>query len=148
MTDTFTLGRDVELEVRIAAPCEAVFDFLVDPEKMLRWMALDLDVDPQPGGRFWAQINPAEAAEGEYVVVERPSTVSFTWGWVGSATVPPNTTTVTFELIEEDDQTVVRLTHSGLPTGEDDKHEEGWTYFLGRLGTIAIGGDPDAEEAK
>jgi hypothetical protein len=45
--------------------------------------------------------------------------------------VPPESTTVEIELHAEDQATVVRLTHRGLPPAAVDEHERGWAYFLG-----------------
>ena len=41
-----------ELEVRIQAPPETVFEFFVDPEKMTRWKGTEAELDPRPGGRY------------------------------------------------------------------------------------------------
>jgi hypothetical protein len=40
------------------------------------------------------------------------------------------------------DGTFVTLIHDSLPQGERDIHEAGWSLYLGRLVTVAEGGDP------
>ena len=40
----------VSRETHIPAPPAAVFAFLTDPEKILRWMGTEAQLDPQPGG--------------------------------------------------------------------------------------------------
>jgi len=136
VTETATNLSDViRLERRIAAPPEAVFEFLVDPEKLLRWMGTEADIEPRPGGRFWLNVNGSDKAEGEYLEVDPPNRVSFTWGWVGSEDVPPGSSTVTFDLAVDGPDTVVTLTHAGLPNGQDEQHLEGWLWFLPRLVT-------------
>jgi len=143
VTDTATSTADaITLQRSIAAPPEVVFEFLVDPEKLLRWMGTEADIEPRPGGRFWLNINVDnnegnDAAEGRYLVVDPPNRVSFTWGWVGSDEVPPGSSTVTFDLEADGANTIVTLTHSGLPGGQDDQHLEGWMFFLPRLVDIA-----------
>ncbi len=127
---------------RIAAPREAVFDFLVDAQKMLRWMGTAVEIDATPGGTFWLNATGTDIASGSYVVVEPPKKVVFTWGWEGSPDVPPGSTTVTITLSVDGDDTVVELRHEGLPGGAGDAHNEGWTYYLGRLVQVAIGHDP------
>jgi uncharacterized protein YndB with AHSA1/START domain len=134
----------VELDIHIEAPPEAVFEFLVDPEKLLRWMGEKADIDPRPGGRFWLDLGQG-TAEGEYLEVVPPERVVLTWGWVGSDTVPPGSSTLRIELSPVDGGTELRLRHSGLPGDECDKHLEGWLYFGGRLHVVAEGGDPDAD---
>jgi uncharacterized protein YndB with AHSA1/START domain len=137
----------VDVEIHIAAPPEAVYEFLVDPEKLLRWMGQEADIDPRPGGRFWLKVGDG-TAEGEYVELVAGRRIVLTWGWVDSDTVPPGSTTVTFELeaagTGTDTGTNVHLVHRGLPTEERAKHVEGWLFFGGRLHIVAEGGDPDA----
>ena len=43
-----------ELEVRIQARPETVFEFFVDPEKMRRWKGTEAELDPRPGGTWSA----------------------------------------------------------------------------------------------
>jgi uncharacterized protein YndB with AHSA1/START domain len=40
-----------ELEVRIQARPETVFEFFVDPEKMRRWKGTEAELDPRPAAR-------------------------------------------------------------------------------------------------
>lgn len=133
---------DLVVAQHVAAPREQVFEFLVDEDKMLRWMGTAVDVDPRPGGKFWMNATGRDVASGEYVEVDPPSRVVFTFGWEGSEHVPPGSTTVVITLAaESDDTTLVELRHRGLPGGGGDAHGEGWTYFLGRLAVAAPGGD-------
>ena len=73
----------VEVEVRIAASPETVFDFFTDPDKMIQWMGRSAELDPRPGGGFRCEINDEAIASGEYVALEPPHRVVFTWGWNG-----------------------------------------------------------------
>jgi len=123
-----------DLAIVIDAPADAVFDFLVDPDKLFRWIGRDGDADAVPGGAYRVRFDDDNVAAGEYVAVERPTLVTWTWGWEGNDAVPPGSTEVRFELSEEDGRTTVRVVHSGLPSVESaDSHAEGWTYFGGRL---------------
>ncbi len=130
---------DLTLTERIRATPEQVFDFLVEPDKLLRWMGTEARIDPVPGGDFWLNVNGRDVASGSYVSVDRPNQVVFTWGWEGSEHVPPGTTEVTFNLSVDGEETVVELIHTGLPGGQSDEHGKGWTYFLGRLTRAATG---------
>ncbi len=143
MTDSKAKTEEsLVLTERIAAPPEAVFDFLVDPEKVLRWMGTAIDIDPQPGGQFRLNATGTDIAVGTYLEVDPPSRVVFTWGWEGSTEVPPGSSTVTFTLTADADHTVVELRHDGLPGGAGDSHSDGWGYFMPRLAAVAIGEDP------
>jgi uncharacterized protein YndB with AHSA1/START domain len=93
-------------------------------------------------------MNSDNVALGEYVVVEPPARVVFTWGWEGDAAVPPGSTTVEITLQEDEggDGTILRLRHSGLPDERAaESHAEGWTKYVDRLSTAAFGGDPGAD---
>ena len=45
-TDTTVYERTLAID---ASP-ETVWEFLVDPEKLMRWKGINADLDPQPGG--------------------------------------------------------------------------------------------------
>jgi uncharacterized protein YndB with AHSA1/START domain len=136
------------LTERIRATPDEVFDFLVEPEKLLRWMGTEADIDPRPGGKFWLNVTGDDVAVGSYIEVDRPNRVVFTWGWDNSADVPPGSSTVTFTLSVDGDETIVELTHSGLPMGQGDEHRNGWAYFLPRLGAAAIGLNSGPQDPK
>lgn len=130
------------LTERIAASPDVIFDFLVDPEKMLRWMGTEVDIDPVPGGKFWLNANGSDVAVGTYLEIDPPHRVVFTWGWDGSTDVPPASSTVTITLLPDGDATTVELRHDDLPGGANDQHREGWSYFMPRLTAAAEGRDP------
>jgi len=132
----------VNSEIRIEAPPEAVFPFLTDPQKIVKWKGVDATVEAAPGGVYRVNVTGRNHAVGEYVEVDPPRRVVFTWGWEGDDQLPPGSSTVTIELIPDGDATIVQLTHSGLPEGADAAQLEGWKHFLPRLATVAGGGDP------
>ncbi len=133
----------VDVGIDIDAPPSVVFEFLVDPEKLLRWMGESADIDPTPGGRFWLKLSDEDVAEGEYLEIVTDRRVVFTWGWAGSDEVPPGSSTVTIDLEPSGAGTHVRLLHTDLPSEACQKHLEGWLYFGGRITVAAVGGDPD-----
>ena len=109
----------VEVEVRIAASPETVFDFFVDPDKMIQWMGRSVRLDPRPGGEFHCDMNGVNIAGGEYLELEPPSRAVFTWGWEGEdASVEPGGSTVEVLLAPDGDGTHLRLIHRDLPTEE------------------------------
>jgi uncharacterized protein YndB with AHSA1/START domain len=138
----------VEVEVWIAASPETVFDFFTDPGLMVQWMGRVVETDPQPGGGFRCEIRDDTVASGEYVAVEPPERVVFTWGWNSEdSATRPGSSTVEVLLAAERDGTQVRLVHSGLPSAESaDKHGHGWRHYLDRLAVAAGGGDPGPDE--
>jgi uncharacterized protein YndB with AHSA1/START domain len=57
--------------------------------------------------------------------------------------VPPGSSLVEIDLIEQPNGTLLRLTHTGLPNAEQCAgHADGWTHYLGRLAAVAAGRDP------
>jgi uncharacterized protein YndB with AHSA1/START domain len=135
--------RVVEIERRIEAPREEVFVYLTDPDKYTRWMGMAAELDPRPGGVYRVRMNSDTVALGEYVAVEPPSRVVFTWGWEGDAAVAPGSTTVEITLRDDGDGTILRLRHTGFPTDEAAaSHREGWAMYVERLSVAAPGGDP------
>jgi uncharacterized protein YndB with AHSA1/START domain len=120
---------------RIAAPPEAIFPFLIEPEKMLRWMGTEARLEPTPGGEFWVNVIGDDVAVGTYTLIDPPTRVVFTWGWQGSDEVPPGSTTVTIDLTVDGADTIVELRHDGLSGDLALRHNEGWSNFLPLLAT-------------
>ena len=140
----------IERELRIDANPETVFEFFTNPEKMVRWKGRAATLDPRPGGVYRIEMNAETIVAGEYVEVDPPHRVVFTWGWEGGyASTPPGSSTVEITLTPDGDGTLVRLVHSGLPNAESvAAHADGWDMYLGRLSIAAAGGDagPDPND--
>ena len=129
-------------EVRIEARPETIFAFLTDSDKMTKWKGRTARLDPRPGGAYRVDLNGRDVVVGEFVELDPPRRVVFTWGWEGSDKVPPSSSTVEITLTPDGDATILRLVHRDLPAGEGTGHEEGWNHFLPRLAIAAAGGDP------
>jgi uncharacterized protein YndB with AHSA1/START domain len=130
------------LETRIEARPETVFPFLTDPERMTRWMGRSATLDPRPGGVFLVDVTGKHVARGEFVSVDPPRRVVFTWGWEDHPELPPGASTVEIELVPDGEGTIVRLSHRGLPGETVDAHRHGWNHYLERLTAVAVGRDP------
>lgn len=139
--NTPSSGRSgaIVMSERIRATPAEVFEFLVRPDMLTRWMGAQAKIDATPGGTFWLDVNGSDVASGTYLEVDPPNRVVFTWGWEGSDEVPPGSSTVSFVLTADGDETVVELVHSGLPGGQDDEHIRGWTHFFPRLAPAVLG---------
>ena len=138
-TDTAVYERTLS----IAASPDTVWEFFVDPDKLRRWKGIDADLDPRPGGNYRCQVIPGHTALGEFVELDRPRRLVFTWGWDGQDAVPPGTSTIEVELTPEGDGTSLRFVHKDLPGAEQvASHAHGWDHYLDRLGIAAAGGDP------
>jgi uncharacterized protein YndB with AHSA1/START domain len=136
----------VEREVQIDASPETVFEFFTDPVKAVRWMGTAATLDPRPGGVYRVQIGPYTAI-GEFVDVDPPNHIAWTWGWENDGmSTPPASTTVEMTLTPRDGGTLVTLVHSGLPSPESaEAHGHGWDQYMSRLAIAATGGDPGTD---
>ncbi len=136
----------VEREIRIAARPETVFDFFVDPRKMLQWKGSKAELDPRPGGTYRVEINDQATVRGEYVEIDPPTRVVFTWGWEGQESgehaVAPGSSRVEVDLTPDGDGTIVRLRHLDLPEQSREIHGQGWDLYLSRLAQAAAGEHP------
>ena len=127
--------------VFVEASPDEVFDCVVLPEMMVKWMGDRAALHAVAGGRFEVDIN-GMLMRGEFIEVERPRRLVVSWGQLGNDMLPPGASRVTFEFEAERAGTLVKLTHDGLPEPEAKKHAVGWPHFLGRLAVLAAGGDP------
>jgi uncharacterized protein YndB with AHSA1/START domain len=147
--DATTEGIAVERELEIAASPETVWELLADPAEATRWMGQAASFDLRPGGAYRVDVIPGNVARGEFVEIDPPRRLVFTWGWEsgGSADlVPPGSTTVEFELEPRGDGTLLRFRHRDLPSAESAaSHSHGWDHYLGRLAVVAAGGDPGVD---
>ena len=133
----------VRREQHIPAPPAAVFALLTDPEKILRWMGTEAQVEPQIGGLYLVNVTGARLARGTFREVVPVHRLAYSFGWDGGEAVPPGSSTVEIDLIEQSNGTLLRLTHTGLPdAAQCASHAEGWSHYLDRLAEVAAGRDP------
>ena len=90
---------------------------------------------------------PGHIASGEFVELDPPHRLVFTFGWERSGEEPPpvpsGSSTIEVELTPEGDGTSVRFLHRDLPNAEAaTSHAHGWDHYLSRLETVAGGDDP------
>ena len=134
-------------EVQIAAPPSTVFAFLIDPEKIMRWLGTDAAMEPHPGGLYLLNVGGEHTARGKFTEVIPVHRLAYTFGWDKRENVPPGSSLIEIDLLEEGDGTLLKMTHSGLPDAEEvASHAKGWTHYLGRLAIVAGGGDPGPDK--
>lgn len=145
--DATTEATSLERTISIAAAPETVWEFFVDPAKLNRWMGIQSELEPQPGGVFRCEVLPGHVALGEFVELDPPHRLVFTWGWEqsggGESPVRPGASTIEVELTAEGDGTSLRFVHRELPSPESTaSHAHGWEHYLERLEVVGGGGDP------
>ncbi len=127
----------------LPVPRERVFAAWLDPVSLAQWMrpgettdAL-VEVDARVGGKFrivmrhGSRGNEDYEHRGEYLVIQPPSLLSFTWI---SAATDHQPTVVTVELLEQGANTELVLTHRRLPPAKVESHRAGWTDIVRMLG--------------
>jgi uncharacterized protein YndB with AHSA1/START domain len=122
---------------RMAVPRERVFRAWLDSDSLAHWMLptgitrATVTVDPRVGGGFRILMDgPTHGVvehTGEYLAIEPPSRLSFTWI---SRHTDHRPTVVTIEFHERGDGTELVLTHRGLPPQEVEGHRRGWTDIV------------------
>jgi uncharacterized protein YndB with AHSA1/START domain len=129
--------------LELPVPPAEVFAMFVDPERLVRWIGVGADLEPRPGGRFRFEVQPGQFCEGEYLVLEPPRRLVFTWGWTDPwFGLPPGFSRVEVELEDLTGGTRLHLVHDQLPGEMQLLHDEGWSAFLARLAAVVGGGDP------
>lgn len=119
-----------------------VFAAWLDPASLAQWMRpsgitdATVDVDARVGGRFRiVMVQGAQKFEhsGEYLIIEPPERLSFTW--ISQAT-DLRSTVVTIDFLERDAGTELILTHRRLPVSEIESHRSGWTDIVLKLSEL------------
>jgi uncharacterized protein YndB with AHSA1/START domain len=139
----------VRREIHVAAPPATVFAFLTDPQKIVRWMGVEAATEAHPGGLYLLKGvggDHARAARGEFREVVPVHRLAYSFGWEGGEEVPPGSSLIEIDLVDQDSGTLVRMTHSGLPNAAQcTAHDRGWAHYLGRLAIAAAGRDPGVD---
>lgn len=131
---------EIRVEQRIAAPPSTVYRYLTESEKWVLWQSQTADLDARPGGSFELEMENGMRARGQFTELIPNARVVFTWGWVDRPGIPPGSTEVTVDLVDEDGGTLLILTHRALPDDEVAAHREGWKNHLPRLAEVASAG--------
>jgi uncharacterized protein YndB with AHSA1/START domain len=129
-------------EVRIEAAPTVVFSYFVDPAKLVTWKAATAELDARPGGGFRMDVTGrGDVAHGEYLVIDPPRRIRFTWRWENTGPdAPPSVVEVTFTA--DGSGTLLRLVHRGIPAAVREGSAAGWDHYLARLAVAAPGHDP------
>jgi uncharacterized protein YndB with AHSA1/START domain len=138
---------------QIPFPREQVFAAWLDGASLAQWMRpsgtarATVEVDPRIGGKFRIVMHLEQAANctvtgdhehrGEYLAIEPPSLLSFTWISNATDLLP---TVVTIEFLERGSGTELVLTHQRLPQTSFESHRQGWTDIVQQLEEVLASG--------
>lgn len=139
---TAAQSREVVVERVLPASPAAVFREWTDEESLAEWMcprphrATRVELDARVGGTF--RIDVADGTmefqvAGEYIEVDPPHRLTFTWRCSNWPDPRLNTiVTVTIEP-QGDNQSLMRIRHSRLPLMLVSQHEDGWERITEQL---------------
>ena len=133
----------LEVSVHIEATPDTVFQYFTDPTKYVQWMGTTARITSTPGGEYRVRMRDGVETSGEFVEIDPPKRVVFTWGWEHDVAVPPGSTRVEVTLEPDGTGTRVVLRHHDLPSTEQiEHHRQGWELYLNQLALRATGTDP------
>jgi uncharacterized protein (TIGR03086 family) len=135
-----------EKSVLVPLNADDTFALITEPDRLRRWQVITARVDLRAGGDFRWTIIPGHSVEGTFTEVDAGRRVVFSWGWEGSADVPPGASTVIITLEPAAGGTLVHLVHEGLTGEQEASHAVGWNHYLDRLVRAAADGDAGADE--
>lgn len=137
--------RVIRKTIEIDAPPDVVFDAITNPDDLRNWFPDYAIFETSVGGkvRFTFKKEHSEKLEKDWVMEGKileiipNKKVSYVWKYPYSPNFPE--TIVTWDLEEiSKNRTRVKLMHSGFTGAEGEmfkEHDEGWSFFLGRLQT-------------
>jgi uncharacterized protein YndB with AHSA1/START domain len=134
------------LKHQFDASVERVFDAWASSEALAEWMgpvgmsARDSTTDFKIGGNFCIPMvgddtGNTHTAVGEYLEINRPRRMVFTWSWLQDDGRPGQLMTVALDFIDLNGRTEMTLSHSNFIDVEArDHHVSGWTGCFTSLG--------------
>jgi len=132
----------LEVSVHVEARPETVFAYFTDPARYVQWMGTRATLDAQPGGDYLVWMREGVQATGQFVEVDPPHRLVFTWGWTGDHGVDAGSTRVELTFTADHGGTRVLLRHFGLPDADQvSMHDQGWQLYLHRLEALIAGDD-------
>jgi uncharacterized protein YndB with AHSA1/START domain len=127
----------VRVERVLAAPPHAVYDAWLDEAVLVEFICPDgaaqVTIDPRVGGAIRiTMIYPdrRHEIEGEYIALDRPERISFSWRSPSSTS--DSIVTVTFAP-HDDARTLMTIVHSQLPPDVSGRYDSGWAVVGDQL---------------
>ena len=134
----------IRIERVIPAPIEDVYRAWTNPEEMAVWFSpvghAEVEADVRENGKFRLTMKSEGVQidhDGEYVKVDPPRLLSFTWRspFTGGAY-----SLVTVSLVPQGSDTHLTLLHERLPDEAAESHRGGWGEILERLAALLMEG--------
>lgn len=133
MTETAAPLETIEQVVHIDATPETVWSFWTEPARLCEWWGVEADVVAETGGVFRVVMDGGPVMLGEFLELEPPRRLLFSFGWEGGAPggpLPPGSSRVEVVLDGQAGGTLLTLRHE-LPVTHAVDHAKGWEFFVG-----------------
>jgi uncharacterized protein YndB with AHSA1/START domain len=141
---TDAAAQAVVVRQRLTAPPDVVFDEWTVAASLAEWMCprparcLSVEADPRVGGALGFDIEEAGSTfrvSGNYLTLERPHRVAFTWSC--STWPDPTIQTIVTVTIEPDgaEASIMTIEHELLPPALVRQHAHGWAVISTQLET-------------
>jgi len=148
---TKALPYSVDRSILIEADRETVFSFFTDSARWATWWGAGSTVDPRPGGTLRIQHSNGLVSDGEVMEVSAPERFVFTFSLHGERLIPAEESRVTIRLEQQDDGTMVRLTHELADAKIRDLMVQGWRFhfslFANAVANLVNAGAPEVVDA-
>src|SRR5262249_3202136 len=128
----------VRVQRVIAAPPETVYDEWLDAEALREWMgprparATRVELDPRVGGRLRIDIEDSGdrvVVTGQYLELDRPHRLAFTWRSSAWGEERDSVVTVTFQATSGG-RTLMTIHHVRLPDRVRPGYQPGWARIV------------------
>lgn len=141
---------ELQLKRNLPFPREMVFEAWLNKEHLLQWMGPTeeinlgfIEVDPQPKGKYRFGFDDKGCADersyvhGEYLTIQSPEKLVFTWIWEPPLPEAGIVTIVTVEFFEIETGTEMVLSHQKfMDEASCERHRAGWTGTLDKMHTL------------
>lgn len=74
-------AEPLEVSLHIDPQPETVLPSFTDPDRFVQWMITSAELEPRPSGVYRVSMGDGVHAAGEFVEVDSPRRLVFTWGW-------------------------------------------------------------------
>ncbi len=121
-------------KITVEADADTVFTHMTDPALLSKWWPSGAETDLRVGGTYhlWWE-GPDWHLRGEYLEIDPPNNVRWTWKWDHDE-LPPREVAIT--ITGRVDTTEIEIIHEAGSPEERDSYLEGWSHFLGILGDL------------
>jgi hypothetical protein len=131
----------LRMSVVVTAEPEEVWEYFTRAEAMVTWMGHYALLDARPGGELAIDVNESQIRGNT-----RSSTLRAGSSSAGASRVPasyhPERAQLRCGSARSMKGRAFDVIHSGLPSVERDKHDQGWRDFLGRLAEVITAAAP------